>query len=320
MSFTTPKTTAFDANILEPLQKLLRLSPPIASSLARQDMFSAILQKLTNRKAVIRLNLLRIVRSICEPTDESSVTTIRQHGMFDTIESLAESDPAVLVRNMASELVKLTVEREKESSSGNRRQSIMRNGSYTSPTLAQASAPNTPTHGSRARDTSAYDRASMTPRRSMISTDNKEPFIYRPRSRDEGHVPMGHPQTLARRTSAEMASGKSRLPRTAALRQSRSSMAAPQLRDESVMGMQKSTPTTDARIGPSWATRKRENGVGLGLKIKERDLPRAINSNGNRNAVTNGSASPSLSEASSSSSQVSGRRRTRQPSQEMRWS
>lgn len=126
--FNTPKATAFDANLLEPLQKLLRLSPPVASSLARHDMFTAILQKLMNKKAIVRVNLLRIVRSICEPTDELPATTIRKHGMFETIQQLADSDPAILVRNIASELVNLTLEREKENSGdrNNRRQSLER--------------------------------------------------------------------------------------------------------------------------------------------------------------------------------------------------
>lgn len=103
--FTTSKANAFE-NLLEPLQKLLRLSPLVAQSLARPDLFYRILQKLNHNKAVIRLNLLRIVRSICESSEEQG-GLIRKYGLLPAIEKLAESDSAVLVRNMASELRQL---------------------------------------------------------------------------------------------------------------------------------------------------------------------------------------------------------------------
>lgn len=67
--FTTSKANAFE-NLLEPLQKLLRLSPPIALSLAHPDLFARISQKFQSSKAVVRLNLLRIIRSICDSVDE----------------------------------------------------------------------------------------------------------------------------------------------------------------------------------------------------------------------------------------------------------
>src|SRR6187402_1782091 len=95
--FNAPRASAFDYNLLEPLQKLLRLSSPVASSLARPDLFSGILQKLNHKKAVVRLNLLRIVRSICDPSDEHA-ESIRGHSLFEAIQRLADNDNAVLVR------------------------------------------------------------------------------------------------------------------------------------------------------------------------------------------------------------------------------
>ncbi|RKF62358.1 Cytokinesis protein sepH [Erysiphe neolycopersici] len=103
--FSPQRASAFDYNLLEPLQKLLRLSSPLAMSLARPDLYSGLIQKLNHKKAVVRLNLLRIVRSICDPKDENSLG-ITDHRLFDTIRRLAESDNAVLVRNMAEELVR----------------------------------------------------------------------------------------------------------------------------------------------------------------------------------------------------------------------
>ena len=226
--FNTPKANSFDVNLLEPLQKLLRLSPPVSASLARADMFTGILQKLNHKKAVVRLNLLRVVRSISDPHEERTLS-IRNHDLFEAIESLAESDSAVLVRNMASELVKSTLEQANENGRAVRsRQSLIRTSSYTPPTLqSSVSNPMTPTHGSRISQSSAFIDGSITPRRT--NTDLGD-ILYRPRSRDG-------PGSLAGRRSSVMdisntsSASRSRLPRTS-LRPSKSSMAAPTIRDE----------------------------------------------------------------------------------------
>lgn len=224
--FNAPKASAFDYNLLEPLQKLLRLSSPVAASLARADLFSGILQKLNHKKAVVRLNLLRIVRSICDPGEEQS-ESIRSHKLFEAIRRLAENDNAVLVRNMASELVKTSLEKDPDSGSSGRPRASRRQSSYTPPGLQQStSAPLTPTHVSRASASSAFIDGSVTPRR--MAPPNGSDIVYRPRSRDGPLIQM------QRKTSSEIAgsASKSRLPRTSMLRASRSSMAAPSIRDE----------------------------------------------------------------------------------------
>lgn len=234
--FNTPNANSFDHNLLEPLQKLLRLSPPVAASLAKRELFAGILQKLHNKKAVIRLNLLRIVRSICDPNEEHA-NTIRRHGLFGAIEELADHDPAVLVRNMASELVKTSLEEEKESNGSglHLRQNYGRSNSYTPPVLQPSilGTPLTPTHKSRpstSSTSSGYIDGSVTPRRGNagLVLENGDSILYRPRSRDS-------PMITTRRSSNESTGGtpgqKSRLPRTSVLRASRSSMAAPTLRD-----------------------------------------------------------------------------------------
>lgn len=91
--------------MLEPLQKLVRLSPPIAASLAVPEIFTRTVQKLGHKDAVTRLNLLRILRTICDARDEEC-TLIKHFGVYDTIKSLAQYDNAVLVRQMAEELVR----------------------------------------------------------------------------------------------------------------------------------------------------------------------------------------------------------------------
>jgi hypothetical protein len=91
-------------NMLEPLQKLVRLSPPIAASLAAPAIFERTEQKLGHKDAVTRLNLLRILRTICDAKDEGCYL-IRAFGCYERINWLMEHDGAVLVRQMAEELV-----------------------------------------------------------------------------------------------------------------------------------------------------------------------------------------------------------------------
>lgn len=92
-------------NMLEPLQKLVRLSPSIAASLASPEIFSRTEQKLGHKDAVTRLNLLRILRTICDAKDEGC-WLIRAFGCYERIAWLVDHDSAILVRQMAEELVR----------------------------------------------------------------------------------------------------------------------------------------------------------------------------------------------------------------------
>ena len=233
------------------------------------DLFTGILQKLNHKKAVVRLNLLRIVRSICDP-GEQQADSIRSHRLFEAIQHLVENDNAVLVRNMASELVKSNLAKDQDNGSGGRSRPARRTSSYTPPRLHQSiSTPLTPTHVSRASTaSSAFIDGSVTP------SDGND-IAYRPKSRDGL-------QMQQRKTSAELAgvASKSRLPRTSMLRTSRSSMAAPSIRDE----------TSSVR---------RDN-VG-----RLREQPKSA-------------ASPST--AGGTTPQLNSRRRTRPPSGDIKWS
>ena len=143
--FTTSKANAFE-NLLEPLQKLLRLSPPVALSLAHPDIFHRILRKLQSNKAVVRLNLLRIIRSICDASDEQGAL-ISRYGLDETIQKLAENDGAVLVRNMAGELIKSNEMNNRLSMGGGKRRPSRSSSSSTTPPslLTSYSMPSTPT-------------------------------------------------------------------------------------------------------------------------------------------------------------------------------
>ncbi|KAF5018912.1 hypothetical protein F66182_9107 [Fusarium sp. NRRL 66182] len=225
--FGTNRLNAFDSNLLEPLLKLLRLSPSVAASLAKPEMFAGIAQRLSHKKAVVRLNLLRLVRTImdaCEPGLGSgdgtrSLNSSQVRSLMAAIQTLSEKDSAVLVRNLASELVRSNVEpsgRPSEgvpsavpSSSSSRRPASRHNKSYTPPGLhTSMSVPQTPTHRSRGSlANNTYIEVAASPRRTAAVEREREGALYRPRSRDG-------PTGIPRRVSGEFSSGKSRLPRT----------------------------------------------------------------------------------------------------------
>ena len=102
--FNESKGDAFE-NLLEPLQKLLRLSPPVAASLAQRSLFERSAIKLHAKKPLVRLNLLRVIRSICDASEEQGAL-IRQYNLLDSVADLAKTDQAILVREMANDLVK----------------------------------------------------------------------------------------------------------------------------------------------------------------------------------------------------------------------
>ena len=201
--FTTAKANAFE-NLLEPLQKLLRLSPPTALSLAHPDLFYRILQKLQSSKAVVRLNLLRIVRSICDASEEQGAL-IKHYGLEDSIQRLAEGDGAVLVRNMAGELLKSSEINERHTLSGSRRRHPRRSSSSTTPPslLNSYSSPSTPIRSRTSQASSYYFERDKQQRNGGSGA-----IPFRPASRDSNKA-SGLPI---------MANGsgiKSRLPRTA---------------------------------------------------------------------------------------------------------
>ena len=232
--FTTSKANAFE-NLLEPLQKLLRLSPPVALSLAHAELFRRILQKLQSNKAVVRLNLLRIIRSICDASDEQG-GLISQYGLIDAIQRLAEVDGAVLVRNMAGELIRSSEENDKLGISGSssKRRMVRRASSATTPPslIHSQSMPPTPTSSRSSQSTNYFgDREN----RQRNAINGATPF--RPTSRD-GRGSNGTPGFIDGSGSAV----KSRLPRTTTGRFSRQSMLPSSRKEENI------TPTT-ARDG-----------------------------------------------------------------------
>lgn len=222
--FTTSKANSFE-NLLEPLQKLLRLSPPVALSLAHPDLFSRILQKLSSNKAVVRLNLLRIVRSICDASDDQG-TIIRRYGLMDAIERLAEVDGAVLVRNLAGELIKACESSDRFGMSASKRRTGRRSSSSTTPPslLSSQSMPPTPT-STRSSQSLAYLMDRELRQRNAIGG----PIPFRPTSRD------GNGGNAIPIINGSGNLVKSRLPRTTSNRPSRQSLLTSPKKEENIL-------------------------------------------------------------------------------------
>ncbi|KAH8428801.1 serine/threonine-protein kinase [Aspergillus melleus] len=177
---TLSKANAFE-NLLEPLQKLLRLSPPIASTLARPDLFTRIDQKLHHTKAAVRLNLLRIISSICDSSEEQG-GLLAKYGLLDAIGEL-EHDPAILVRDMAGKLIKSN-ERSEAYSLGKRKPGVRRMSTSTTPPglLTSQSSPTTPQFNRSSQSKAYYEgRESQRHPRNALSGSA---LALRPGSRD----------------------------------------------------------------------------------------------------------------------------------------
>lgn len=64
--FTTAKANSFE-NLLEPFLKILRLSNGITTGMAKfPSFFKRLIDRLKHQKAVVRLNLLRIAKLVCD--------------------------------------------------------------------------------------------------------------------------------------------------------------------------------------------------------------------------------------------------------------
>ncbi|KAF0488206.1 kinase-like protein [Gigaspora margarita] len=102
-SFVVAKANSFE-NILEPLYMITQLSAPVTCVLAQPSFFNRLLHRFGHPKPVVRLNLLRILKSICEVHPQREVV-IKRYGLFEIIIKMSAEDPAVLIRELAKEIL-----------------------------------------------------------------------------------------------------------------------------------------------------------------------------------------------------------------------
>lgn len=104
--FTSSKTNSFE-NILEPLIKIIRLCPTsVGIGCAREEFFTRLVDRLTHtkHKPVVRLNLLRVLRAICDVHPDKA-TLVRRFGLYGVVEKRSQTDNAVLVRELARDIL-----------------------------------------------------------------------------------------------------------------------------------------------------------------------------------------------------------------------
>lgn len=102
-AFITAKANSFE-HFLDPLYKVFRLSKDLVIAIAQPDFFQRLLDRLGHHKAIVRLSLLRLLKCICEvhPLREA---LIEQYALRTTIQKIREQDGAVLVKELAKEML-----------------------------------------------------------------------------------------------------------------------------------------------------------------------------------------------------------------------
>ncbi|WWC88803.1 uncharacterized protein L201_003716 [Kwoniella dendrophila CBS 6074] len=102
--FVSASGVSFEG-ILDPFIKILRLSTSLTSSISHSEFYSRLADTLEkSTKAVIKLNLLRLTRVVCDSHPDRS-TLISRFGLYDIVEKLSKQDSAVLVRELAKEIL-----------------------------------------------------------------------------------------------------------------------------------------------------------------------------------------------------------------------
>ena len=186
--FNESKADAFE-NLLEPLQKLLRLSPPVAASLAHRSLFERSAVKVNAKKPLVRLNLLRVIRSICDASDEQG-SLMGKYGLLDSIQDLARHDPAILVREMANDLVRSS---EMAAAPAMRYAGVRRSSSSTMTPPPMIPVPGGSTPVERGSSRSGYFDLGMELARSRPAASSP----YRPVSRDASSSSLSSVHSLS---------------------------------------------------------------------------------------------------------------------------
>ncbi|EKM79117.1 hypothetical protein AGABI1DRAFT_120578 [Agaricus bisporus var. burnettii JB137-S8] len=104
--FVQCKANSFE-NLLDPFLKLTRISTPIILAIAKSPaFFKRVIDKLGhNGKAVVRLNLLKLLRSVVE-VHPNRTLLVDKYGLLDVVEKLSKGDGAVLVRELARDIAR----------------------------------------------------------------------------------------------------------------------------------------------------------------------------------------------------------------------
>lgn len=101
--FVSAKAVSFE-NLLDPFLKITRISHAITIGIAKSQFFKRVIEKLGHSKPVVRLNLLRLLRTVCD-IHPNRAMLVDRFGLYDIVVKLSKEDAAVLVRELAREIV-----------------------------------------------------------------------------------------------------------------------------------------------------------------------------------------------------------------------
>jgi len=103
--FVNSKANSFE-NLIEPILKMMRLSTAVTLGMAKLPaFFKRTIDRLGNHnKALVRRNLLRILKTVCD-VHPNRAMLVERYGLLGIVERLSKSDGAVLVRELAREIM-----------------------------------------------------------------------------------------------------------------------------------------------------------------------------------------------------------------------
>lgn len=141
--FVSAKANSFE-NLLDPLLKICRISNPVTIGLAKASFFKHIIDRLSHSRAVVRLNLLRILRTVCD-VHPNRAMLVERYGLHEIVSKLSKEDGAVLVRELAREILPALAPALKPapSKSGLRGPDTPKNSSIIAPKRARRTASET---------------------------------------------------------------------------------------------------------------------------------------------------------------------------------
>jgi len=101
--FVSAKAISFEG-LLDPFLKICRLSAGTAIGIAKPQFFRRVVDRLGHSKALVRLNLLRIINTVCD-VHPNRVILVEKHGIYEIVVKLSKEDEAVPVRELAREIM-----------------------------------------------------------------------------------------------------------------------------------------------------------------------------------------------------------------------
>jgi len=101
--FVAAKANSFE-NLLEPFLKICRLSKGVTIGISKSQFFQRLIDRLGHSKPVVRLTLLRLLKAILDVHPNRS-NLVDKFGIYEIVEKLSKQDGAVLVRELAREIM-----------------------------------------------------------------------------------------------------------------------------------------------------------------------------------------------------------------------